>query len=254
MRGQTAGDVDYERSGAGYSTHRRTDPRIAGYVHAALGNARSVINVGAGAGSYEPTDRYVLAVEPSASMRAQRPADRPAIDAVADQLPFDDRSVDAAMATVTVHQWRDKAAGLREMRRVARGPVVILAIDGPTLSQFWLVDYAPELIAAEEGRYPDIDWMCAVVGGQCTVTNIPVPLDCVDGFVGAFYGRPERLLDPAVRAAQSAWGFIPADAAERGVGALRSALASGQWDARYGMLRTQPTYDAALRLIVSLPA
>jgi SAM-dependent methyltransferase len=253
MTPQTAGDVDYEACSSTYSTHRRTDPRIAAYVHDALEDARTVVNVGAGTGSYEPTDRYVIAVEPSASMRAQRPSNRPAIDAVAERLPLDDASVDAAMATITVHQWRDKAAGLREMRRVARGPVVVLAIDGPTLARFWLADYAPELITAEVGRYPGIDWIGVALGGRCTVTTTPVPLDCVDGFVGAFYGRPEQLLDPAVRAAQSAWGFIPAEAVERGVAALREALASGEWDARYGALRSQPAYDAALRLIVSRP-
>ncbi|HEY4376641.1 MAG TPA: methyltransferase domain-containing protein, partial [Acidimicrobiales bacterium] len=126
-----AGDFDYEANGQGYASIRRPDPRIEAAVHAALDDARTVLNVGAGAGSYEPTDRHVVAVEPSAAMRAQRPTDRaPAIDAVAGHLPFDTDSIDAAMAMITIHQWPDPMQGVREMRRVARGPVVILTFDG----------------------------------------------------------------------------------------------------------------------------
>jgi hypothetical protein len=136
------------------------------------------------------------------------------------------------MATIAVHQWSDKAAGLREMRRVACGPVVVLTIEGPTLARFRLADYAPELIIAEVDRYPDIGRISAALGERCTVTTIPVLLDCVDG-VGV--------------------GFVSAEAVERGVPALRRALASGEWDAHYRGLRSQPTYDAALRLIVSRP-
>src|SRR4051794_19484486 len=136
---QPAGDFDYERGGTGYAVRRRTDPRIAARVHAALGDARTVLNVGAGAGSYEPTDRVVTAVEPSAAMRAQRPADRPAIDAQAENLPFPDGSFDAAMAMVTVHQWPDLDGGLRELRRVSRGPVVMLTFDPDSLDRLWLV-------------------------------------------------------------------------------------------------------------------
>ena len=141
-----AGDFDYERAGAGYARLRRTDPRLAAHVHAALGEARTVLNVGAGAGSYEPEDRYVVAVEPSAAMRAQRPAGRPAVDAVAEALPFDDDSFDAAMAMITVHQWSDLERGLAELRRVARGPVVILTFDPDAMLDFWLADYVPEVL------------------------------------------------------------------------------------------------------------
>jgi hypothetical protein len=201
MNVRTAGDFDYDAGGGGgYAAARRTDPRIAALVHAALGQARTVLNVGAGAGSYEPWDRDVTAVEPSASMRSQRPAHLgPAIDATAEHLPFADASFDAAMAMVTVHQWADTDQGLRELRRVSRGPVVVLTFDGDALDLLWLADYVPELIAAERRRYPAIRHIREVLGGASTVTPVPVPADCVDGFTEAYYARPERFLDPAVR-------------------------------------------------------
>lgn len=247
-----AGDFDYEAGGAGYANVRRTDPRIAAHVHAALGDARTVLNVGAGAGSYEPDGRYVVAVEPSAAMRAQRTGP-PAVDATAEALPFDDASFDAVMATITIHQWADCDAGLRELRRVSRGPVVILTFDGPAVGEFWLGDYVPEVIDAEARRYPALDHVAAVLGGEVTVTEVPVAADCVDGFAEAFYGRPEALLDAGVRRSQSAWGFVPGEAIERGLGKLRAALESGAWDERYGHLRTQPEFTGALRLLVARP-
>jgi hypothetical protein len=254
MRSEAAGDFDYEASGRGYATARQTDPRIAAYVHAALGDAATVLNVGAGAGSYEPADRAVTAVEPSAAMRGQRPAHlAPAVDAVAEDLPFGDDSFGAAMAMVTVHQWRDADRGLRELRRVSGGPVVVLTFDGDALDQFWLARYAPELIVAERRRYPAISRIRAVLGGQSTVTPIPVPADCVDGFTEAYYARPERFLDPAVRRSQSAWGFVDAAARDRAVRRLGDDLASGDWDRRYGALRTQPEFTGSLRLITALP-
>ena len=162
---ERAGDFDYETHGTGYAVRRRTDPAIAAYVHAGLGSARTVLNVGAGAGSYEPEDRHVVAVEPSAAMRAQRGRHlAPAIDARAEELPFDDDAFDAAMATVTVHQWSDSMRGLREMRRVTRGPVVVLTFDGTALDRFWLAEYAPELMVAERRRYPLIESICDALG------------------------------------------------------------------------------------------
>lgn len=223
-------------------------------VHAGLGDAVTVLNVGAGAGSYEPAGRYVVAVEPSASMRAQRPAGAvPAIDGTAELLPFDDGSLDATMATVTVHQWADTDRGLRELRRVSRGPVVILTFDGDALDRYWLADYVPELIAAERRRYPAIDHIRAVLGGVSTVTEVPIPVDCVDGFTEAFYARPEQFLDPAVRNRQSAWGFVEPAAVERAVDRLRVDLESGAWDRRHGALRGQPEFRGSLRLVVAHP-
>jgi len=246
------GDVDYGRHGGGYALRRRTDPGIARMVHAALGDARSVLNVGAGAGSYEPADRWVLAVEPSAAMRAQRPSGlAPAIDAVAEALPFDDGAVDAAMAMLTVHQWPDPAAGLAELRRVARGPVVVLTFDPDALGGLWLMAYAPELLAVEAGRFPAVQAIAAALGPVTDVEVVPVPHDCVDGFAEAFYARPEALLDPDVRAAQSGWSFLPAGVEDRVVRELARDLASGAWDARWGALRDLCEFEGAVRLVVA---
>lgn len=248
------GDFDYEQQGAGYARQRKTDPRIAALIHAALGPARTVLNVGAGAGSYEPLDRYVVAIEPSAMMRSQRSASlTPAVIASAEQLPFDDAAFDAAMATITVHQWADVARGLQEMRRVTRGPVVVLTFDGEALDRSWLARYAPELLEAERRRMPPLGTITAALGGTAEVRPVPIPNDCVDGFIDAFYARPERLLDPEVRRAQSAWSFVSAEVQARAVEALRAELGSGEWDRRFGTLRQQPTFEGALRLIVSHP-
>lgn len=249
-----AGDFDYETRGHGYARVRHPDPRIAALIHTGLGNARTVLNVGAGAGSYEPTDRWVLAVEPSAAMRSQRPADAaPAMDATAESLPFDDDSFDAVMAIVTVHQWPDPDRGLKELRRVSRGPVVVLTFDGDELQRLWLEAYAPELIAAERGRFPSIASIAEAIGSRTDVLEVPIPIDCVDGFTEAFYARPEAFLDPAVRAAQSGWSFAsPADTA-RAVQRLGDDLATGAWDRRYGHLRSQPTFIGSLRLLVGHP-
>ena len=254
MANTQAGDVDYETTGTGYASKRRTDPRIAALIGEALGDARTVLNVGAGAGSYEPLDRHVVAVEPSAAMRAQRlPHLAPAIDAVAEKLPFDDATFDAAMATVTVHQWRDARRGLSEMRRVTRGPVLILTFDGDALGHFWLAEYAPELIEAERKRFPALALIREALGGHTEVRGVPIPIDCVDGFTEAFYARPERMLEPAVRRGQSAWGFVEPGVEDRFERTLRADLASGAWDSRYGALRRAPYFDGSLRLVVARP-
>jgi hypothetical protein len=254
MRGQPAGDFDYEAHGRTYATVRRPDPRIAALVHDALADAQTVLNVGAGAGSYEPSDRHVLAVEPSAAMRAQRrPELAPAIDAVAERLPFDGDSFDAAMATITVHQWPDPFAGLAEMRRVSRGPVVVLTFDGDSLERLWLGEYWPELFEAERRRYPDVDQIAQVLGEDTAVLEVPIPLDCTDGFTETYYGRPEMFLDPAVRACQSAWGFVEQAAIDRGLARLAADLDSGKWDERFGALRSEPQFIGALRLITGRP-
>ena len=254
MRPNPAGDFDYDRKGAGYAQHRRPDPRIARHVHAARGDARTVLNVGAGAGSYEPLDRHVVAVEPSATMRAQRPRDlAPAIDAVAESLPFDDDAFDASMAMITVHQWPDLERGLRELRRVTAGPVVVLTIDRHMIDRHWIREYVPAIVAIDRDRLPEVDRIAAGLGGDVAVSAPPIPLDCTDGFMEAFYGRPERLLDPAVRAAQSGWGFVPDGVEQAFEDHLRADLESGAWDERHGHLRHQAEYEGSLRLIVSTP-
>ena len=250
----SAGDADYGAIGSGYSRYRRPDPRIAAAVHSALGDAATVLNIGAGAGSYEPADRDVTAVEPSASMRAQRPSHlATAIDASAEHLPFADDSFDAAMASFTVHQWGDLAAGLAELRRVTRGPVAILSCDPDALDRFWLAEYASEVIATEASRYPAPAEIARLLGGSVTVYPVPIPLDCTDGFGEAYYARPEALLDPGARKANSAWSFVGEEVGQRFERELRADLESGRWDALHAALRTQPEFDGSLRLIVAVP-
>ncbi|HEY2408809.1 MAG TPA: methyltransferase domain-containing protein [Polyangiaceae bacterium] len=246
-----AGDVDYARHGQGYAAQRRADPRIFAQIQAAFGAARSVLNVGAGAGSYEPLDRHVIAIEPSAAMRAQRPPHlAPAIDAVAEHLPLDDRSVDASLASITVHQWRELERGLGELRRVTRGNVVVLTFDPDALGDFWLSLYAPELLAAERARLPSIARIVRCLGERVDVQPVTIPSDCCDGFTEAYYARPEVFLESVVRRSQSAWTFLEPGMEEQIVARLRAALESGEWDARFGALRRQPTYQGSLRLIV----
>ena len=249
----SAGDADYGAIGRCYARYRQPEPAIAALIDQALGEAARVLNVGAGAGSYEPAGRETTAVEPSRAMRAQRPAGlAPAIDAVAESLPFPDGHFDASMATFTVHQWTRLDEGLREMRRVTRGPVAVLTCDPALVQRFWLNDYAPDALAVEARRYPALDRMAAVLGGRATVTPVPIPLHCRDGFNEAYYGRPEALLDPDARLACSAWSFVGGDAAALAVANLGRDLASGAWDRRHGHLRTQAAYDGSLRLLVAL--
>lgn len=245
--------VDYERHGRTYAQHRRPDPRIAARIHAALGDARTVLNVGAGTGSYEPPDRSVLAVEPSATMRAQRAPDAaPALDARAEALPFDDDAFDAAMACVTIHHWSPAEAGLTELRRVARCPVVVFTFELESLPA-WQLDHLREGVERELPRFPAMDDIAAALGGQTRVERIPTPGDCTDGFFEAFWRRPERLLDPEVRAAQSMWALLEPEVEQRTVDRLAAALESGEWDAEHGHLRVQESFDGALRLVISEP-
>ena len=224
-------------------------------MHQALGASRTVLNVGAGAGSYEPRDRYVLAVEPSARMRAQRPVGAaPAVDAAAERLPLDDDSFDAAMATMTIHQWGDVEQGLREMRRVSRGPVVVLTVDAPALRDFWLIDYIPEVVVVEEARFPPLDQVVDTLtpgSSAVEVTEVAVPHDCSDGFGEAFFGRPEAFLQPEIRAATSGLVLTDPEAVQRGLDRLARDLASGTWDQKYGNLRSQAERLGAIRLVTA---
>lgn len=245
--------VDYEQHGQTYARHREADPRVAARIHAALGDARTVVNVGAGSGSYEPADRWLLAVEPSATMRAQRPPDAaPAIEASAEALPFDDDTFDAAMACVTIHHWDPPEAGLAELRRVARGPVVVFTFDLAGLPA-WQHDYLAEGLEIELPRFPAIDAVAAALGGRTRVERLPTPADCIDGFFEAFWNRPEALLDPSIRASQSMWPLLPPGAEERIVARLAADLESGAWDAEHGHLRELDELDGSLRLVISEP-
>jgi SAM-dependent methyltransferase len=250
----SAGDADYASIGTVYRNYRVADARIATFVHAALGNARTVLNVGAGTGSYEPSDRLVTAVEPSATMRDRRPPHLPAaIDARAEELPFPDHFFDAALGTFTVHQWLDLSRGLREVRRVTRGPVVFLTCDPALLRTYWLHEYSPEAIETEASRYPQVSSLEAGLGGVTKVTRVPIPLDCTDGFNDAYYGRPEMLLDPDARLACSAWSFVEPAAVSRFERHLSRDLADGTWDAKHGHLRKQECLEGSLVLVVSTP-
>ncbi|MEA2467118.1 MAG: hypothetical protein QOJ57_1244 [Thermoleophilaceae bacterium] len=246
---------EYDASRAAYTATRRADPRLAARIERALGGARTVLNVGAGAGSYESPEREVTAVEPSEAMRAQRPPDAvEAIEARAEELPFEDASVDAAMAILTVHHWDDPMRGLRELRRVARGPVVVLTFDPRQAGAFWLVrDYLPEAGALDRERFPSIEATVEALGGRSTVERVPIPHDCRDGFLGAFWRRPELYLEPAVRPGISNFGDLDPAVLERALAKLRNDLDSGAWRRRYGGLLSRDELDIGYRLVVSRP-
>jgi SAM-dependent methyltransferase len=245
--------VDYDQLGVSYNRFRQADPRLARRVHHALGDARTVVNVGAGTGAYEPSDRWVLAVEPSATMRAQRPADAPpVIDARAEALPFDENAVDATMACWTIHHWQPAASGLAEMRRVARGPAVILTLELAGVPD-WQREYLAEGIAGQQKLFPTIEQVVDALDGDVEVELIPTPGDCRDGFFEAYWRRPEALLDPAVRASQSMWSAVEPEVEARMVRRLADGLASGRWDADHGDLRGQTEYAGSIRLVVANP-
>jgi SAM-dependent methyltransferase len=237
----------YDTIGKNYAVLRKPDRRIARIIERALGSAQTVLNVGAGAGSYEPTDRSVIAVEPSREMiRKRSPAAAEAIQASAEHLPFADKSFDASMAILTIHHWPDKEAGLREMRRVTRGPIVLLTFD-PSRRP-WLTDYLPELSALDEVQMPAMSdyerWLDAV-----RITPVPVPHDCADGFLYAYWRRPAAYLDPYIRSGSSS--FWAVSNAETGLQNLKRDLETGEWQRRYGALLTLDEYDAGYRLVVA---
>jgi SAM-dependent methyltransferase len=238
----------YDTIGRGYAEVRQPDPRIATRIEAALSDCASVVNVGAGAGSYEPGDRDVTAVEPSGEMIAQRPSGAPTVvQANAEDLPFEDHSFDAAMAVLSVHHFVDMALGLREMQRVARRRLVIVTLDSTV--DVWAHDYWPELGLVARATLPSIeDLLGALPNARAEI--IRCPRDCRDGFYLTFWDRPELLLDPEVRRGSSAFHEVSLEAAARGLRRLRADLASGEWESKYG-LRQQAELDIGLRLIVS---
>lgn len=251
-----AADPRYDRIGEGYARTRQEDPRLAARIHAALGPARTVVNVGAGAGSYEPRDRYVLAVEPSDVMAAQRPRElAPALRATAEQLPLRDGAVDAAMAVLSVHHWdQAQERGVRELRRVARGPVVILTCDPEVSGALWLMaDYLHEVAELDRRIFPSMERLAKWLGGRTRVEVVPIPRDTCDWTLMSFWAHPERVLDAAARSGTSGFARMPPAVTERVVAAVQRDLADGTWDARYGHLRRLETYDAGMRLVISTP-
>jgi SAM-dependent methyltransferase len=244
----------YDAIGTTYATTRREDPRIAALIHAALGDARTVVNVGAGAGSYEPRDRQVIAVEPSEVMIAQRdPSSPPAIQGGAYPLPFEDGSFDAATAILTVHHWDDdQERGVREMRRVARGPVVILTFDAEVSARMWLIaDYLPEVAELDRRTCPPPETIAQWLGGEVAVRPVPISRDTPDWSLGSFWAHPERVLDAEARRSVSGFARLPPEVVDRVVAAVERDLRDGAWDARHGHLRKLHDYDAGLRLVVA---
>jgi SAM-dependent methyltransferase len=242
----------YDAIGTTYTETRRADPRLAAAIWDALGDARSVANVGAGTGSYEPEDRDVVAVEPSQTMIARRPVGAaPVHEGPAEALPLEDASVDAAMAIWTIHHWRDVPSGLAEMRRVARERVVVVTWDKTLAGRFWLTrEYVPELEDWSVDNYPSIDEIEAELG-PLEVRVLPIPRECRDGFLRSFWGRPERYLDVQVRKNISQFNLIEPAAVARGMERLAADLTSGAWDRRHGELRALVALDLGYRILVA---
>jgi SAM-dependent methyltransferase len=245
--------VRYDTIGRGYSAYRRADPRVAAAVHAALGDARTVVNVGAGTGSYEPTDRPVIPIEPSTAMALQRdPALAPAVLGVAESLPLPDGTADAAMAMMTMHHWADVSRGLAELARVARRRIVVLTIDAEVAADMWLFrDYFPEIGDRDRREFPAMARLIRDLRAPTRVTTVPVPADCTDGFGLALWSRPEAVLDPGARAATSGFARMDRTREAEGVTRLARDLESGAWDRRHGHLRARPDLDVGLRLLVT---
>jgi SAM-dependent methyltransferase len=242
----------YDTIGATYTVTRRTEPRIAAQIWAALGDARTILNVGAGTGSYEPPDRHVLAVEPSALMRSQRlPDAAPCLIGSAENLPFEDQSFDAAMAVATVHHWQDPIAGLREMRRVARRVVVFTHDTSDTgwRCRFWLTrDYLPEVADLLLGR-PSLTELTRAIGAR--TEPVLIPWDCADGFFEAYWRRPEAYLDENVRRGVSVWARVGPAVEQRAVHSLRDDVASGRWAERNRDLVDLGIAELGLRLLIA---
>ena len=238
----------YNTIGVGYANLRKPDPRIAQAINTVLGDAKTVLNVGAGTGSYEPSDRIVTALEPSTEMIRQRlPGAPKAHQGVAEHIPFEDNQFDAAMAVLTVHHWSDAEAGLLEMRRVAKNRLVILTFD-PAAPYFWLADYIPEIITIDQPIMPKLSEFERILG-ETKVTPIPVPHDCIDGFLGAYWRRPRAYLNPLVRASIST--FPKLDDISDALANLESDLNSGVWEAKYGHLMELDSLDIGYRLVVT---
>lgn len=234
----------YDRIGVGYATHRRPDPAIAARIEDALGDARTVVNVGAGTGSYEPADRGVIAVEPSRTMIDQRAHGAPpAVQGVAASLPFADGTFDAAMAIMTIHHWDDPGAGIAELHRVA-ARVVVLTFDVDVHNSHWLFDYLPEVAELTARVMPPLS-----LYGDAEIESVPVRHDCPDGMIVTMWRRPEAYLDPSVRAATSGLSLIDQDVVDAAMGKLAADLRSGAWARRYGHLLERETLDVGLRIV-----
>jgi SAM-dependent methyltransferase len=241
----------YDKIGVGYALTRRSDPHIAAQIIHALGDAASVANIGAGTGSYEPADRTVVAVEPSATMIRQRPpGSAPVIRGTAESLPLVDDAVDSATALLTVHHWTDPARGFAEMLRVARRRVVILTWDPTVWESFWLIrEYFPASDVDGQRAVPIADIVSAL--GESQILPVSIPHDCVDGLQGAFWRRPASYLDARVRSAISAFATMPRSELDDGLRRLGADIRSGDWEDRHRELLELDEADLGYRLIVA---
>jgi SAM-dependent methyltransferase len=241
----------YDQIGRTYTSTRRSDPRIAAAIMRALGDAKTVVNVGAGAGAYEPTGLSVFAVEPSWQMIRQSTAGTAqVIQASAEALPFRDATFDAALALLTLHHWTDWHRGLDEMRRVANR-LVVFTFEPEEVGNFWLTDaYFPEIIELDRGRCPSVSEIVRHLG-DCRVDRIVIPHDCVDGFLAAYWRRPEVYLDPNVRAGISGFALLNQEVVTRGVAHLKADLESGAWEQRFGHIRKLDSLDVCYRLLIA---
>jgi SAM-dependent methyltransferase len=239
----------YHEIGHSYSTRRHADPRLAARLEALIGCDTTVLNVGAGTGSYEPIRSGVVAVDPSAIMLSQRPRSAaPAVRGVAEALPFRDQGFDVVLAILTVHHWDDQRRGLEECIRLAQDRVIILTWD-PEAAGFWLVrDYFPEILAIDRRIFPSMQFLSAVFG-PIDVQPFPIPGDCVDGFLGAYWQRPEAYLDEEVRAGISTFGRLAS--IDPQLERLQRDLMSGNWERRNAELRLRADLDVGYRLVVS---
>jgi SAM-dependent methyltransferase len=240
----------YDEIGKTYAATRRQDPAIMAAIEAALGDCESVLNVGAGSGSYEPAGRDVLAVEPSLTMIKQRPPSAAAaVQARSDALPFCDGAFAAVLAVLTVHHWSDLKRGLAECARVARDRSVFLTFDVDRIGQFWLLDYFPTILAIDRGKAAPLSRFSDVFTAV-TATPVPIAGDCRDGFLGAYWRRPEAYLDASVRAGISSFAKLDAAQLEAGLHRLRTDLRSGAWAAQHADLMERDTLDIGYRLMI----
>jgi SAM-dependent methyltransferase len=239
----------YDNIGRSYSGRRQSDPRIAAAIEAAVASCDSILNVGAGTGSYEPKSQMVVAVEPSRTMISQRPVGAaPVIQACAEALPFGDRSFDAVLGVLTVHHWRDQAKGFAECSRVAKFKVVFLTNDFAVCKKFWLFDYFPELLRADRYVFPTVSRFEDAIGPVETIT-VPIPADCRDGFLGAYWKRPHAYLDPMVREGISTFSKI--GDVDSQLARLEGDIDSGAWEQRYSGLRDLEELDLGYRILIA---
>jgi SAM-dependent methyltransferase len=246
----------YDEIGHRYSSTRREDPRLRERIVAALDGSRTVVNVGAGTGSYEPLDRYVIAIEPSDVMAGQRPSDRvPALRGTAAPLPLRTASVDAAMAILTIHHWDDQQElGVRELRRVASGPVIVVTYDADVCAEMWLYrDHLPEAAALDRATFPPIERLVGWLGGSVQVEPVLSSRDTPDWTLGSFWAHPERVLDADARRATSAFARMDVAVVERVVTEVARDLGNGAWESRNGSLRGVDEFDVGMRLVVAHP-